>query len=413
MPEIINRDIKINLSKKKIVTIAGVRRSGKTSLMFQCIKDLLNKGIKKENIIYIDFENERLINTHAEDLDNLLIANIELFRSEGDIYLFLDEIQNINYWDKWVRKIYNMEKYYIIITGSSSKLLSSEIATSLAGRNITYMVYPFSFNEFINAKHISIDTTKKYSIEKGIILKELNEFLNYGSFPEMAFINNENTKIEILSSYFDAIFYKDIIRRYNVREINDLNIFLKIMASNYGLYFSSVKLYRYFLNMNSKISRTTIINFLYYSISVFMVYKLEQYKNITTKRISGNIKTYIIDTGISILFSDIDRGRSLENAVFMHLIRNKKPYEKIYFMKLKSGKEIDFLILGKNKEILQVSYDVSNPETKNREVSAIIEASKSLNLNYGTIITYNYTNEEIINGIKIIYKSFWEWSLEL
>ncbi len=225
MPEIINRDIKINLSKKKIVTIAGVRRSGKTSLMFQCIKDLLNKGIKKENIIYIDFENERLINTHAEDLDNLLIANIELFRSEGDIYLFLDEIQNINYWDKWVRKIYNMEKYYIIITGSSSKLLSSEIATSLAGRNITYMVYPFSFNEFINAKHISIDTTKKYSIEKGIILKELNEFLNYGSFPEMAFINNENTKIEILSSYFDAIFYKDIIRRYNVREINDLNIF--------------------------------------------------------------------------------------------------------------------------------------------------------------------------------------------
>ena len=147
IPDIIKRDIEIDLGSNKIIAIAGARRTGKTHVMFQCINDLLQKGVKRDNILYINFENERLVGITAINLDNLLIAHRELFNPDGMIYVFLDEIQVVENWDKWVRKIYDTGKYRLIVTGSSSQLLSSEIATSLAGRNITYVVYPFSFRE--------------------------------------------------------------------------------------------------------------------------------------------------------------------------------------------------------------------------------------------------------------------------
>ena len=137
IPNIIERDIHIDLEIEKIIAIAGSRRSGKTYLMFQCMNEFLKKGVKDDNIIYSNFENERLVGVVASDLDKLLIAHKELFNPDGTIYLFLDEIQVVENWYKWIRKIYDTEKYRIIVSGSSSELLSSEIATSLAGRNLT------------------------------------------------------------------------------------------------------------------------------------------------------------------------------------------------------------------------------------------------------------------------------------
>ena len=182
IPDIIKRDIEIDLGSNKIIAIAGARRTGKTHVMFQCINDLLQKGVKRDNILYINFENERLVGITAINLDNLLIAHRELFNPDGMIYVFLDEIQVVENWDKWVRKIYDTGKYRLIVTGSSSQLLSSEIATSLAGRNITYVVYPFSFREYIAAKGLKINKLQKYSIEKGTVLKAMNDFLEFGHF---------------------------------------------------------------------------------------------------------------------------------------------------------------------------------------------------------------------------------------
>lgn len=178
IPPTVPRETDIDVNADKIITIAGVRRSGKTILMFQCIEQLLTSGIKKSNIIYVNFENERLIGTKATDLDNLLIAHGMAFTpEEGLIYLFLDEIQNVENWNKWVRKIYDLHKYRIVITGSSSELFSIEIATALAGRNLSYTVYPFSFREFAKAKGLSEEKESlKYSPKKGLVLKALDEF---------------------------------------------------------------------------------------------------------------------------------------------------------------------------------------------------------------------------------------------
>lgn len=271
IPPTVPRETDIDVNADKIITIAGVRRSGKTILMFQCIEQLLTSGIKKSNIIYVNFENERLIGTKATDLDNLLIAHGMAFTpEEGLIYLFLDEIQNVENWNKWVRKIYDLHKYRIVITGSSSELFSIEIATALAGRNLSYTVYPFSFREFAKAKGLSEEKESlKYSPKKGLVLKALDEFLEYGSFPEVALTNDSNRKMELLSSYFDAIFFRDIVKRYKLRETGDLGVFLRIFTSNYAAYFSSTKAYNYFCSVGLKVSRKTILNFLVRKIRFF------------------------------------------------------------------------------------------------------------------------------------------------
>ena len=413
IPPTVKRDINIDLKTDKIVTIAGVRRSGKTSLMFQCIEQLLSGGIKKSNIIYVNFENERLIATKATDLDNLLIAHSMAFTpEEGLVYLFLDEIQNVENWDKWIRKIYDMHKYRIVITGSSSELLSIEIATALAGRNLSYTVYPFSFREFARAKGMTEEKESlKYTTKKALVLNALDEFLEYGSFPEVSLAKDANRKMELLSSYFDAIFFRDIVKRYKLRETGDLGVFLKILASNYAAYFSSTKTYNYFCSVGLKVSRKTILNFLEHAKSVFFAATLEQYHKSPKIRFARQQKTYMIDLGLSKLFGEIDKGRALENAVFIELLRRREVGEAIYYVKLKSGKEVDFMFNERKPMLLQVSYDVSSPETRKREISALLEPAKAMKQNDCTIITYNYENEETTDDIRIRFVPFWTWAL--
>ncbi|MBE5729275.1 ATP-binding protein [Candidatus Parvarchaeota archaeon] len=413
LPEVIEREINPDLDADKVIVITGVRRSGKTSLMFQCIKELIKNNVPKDNIVYVNFENERLIATKAIDMDNLLIAHSQIFNPvEGIIYLFLDEIQNVEDWDKWVRKLYETKKYRIIITGSSSKLLSSEIATALAGRNLSYSVYPFSFSEMLKARGITTEVDRiKFSSKKGTVLRALDEFLEYGSFPEVVLSSDTARKLELLSSYFDAIFFRDLIRRYKLRETGALNLFLKIIASNYSTYFSSTKVHNYFKSLGFEVSRVTILNFLEYSKSVFFAEILEQYLKSPRKRFARDVKSYIVDIGLSKLFTDIDKGRALENAVFIELLRRKKATDNIYYLKLKSGKEVDFILDSKSTKLIQVCYKLSNADVKERETSALIEAAKALKLKEGIIITYDYSGTENVDGIKISFLPFWEWAL--
>ena len=411
IPDLVERDVKIDLDVNKIITIAGVRRSGKTHVMFQCMNSLLRKGVERDNIFYVDFENERLVGIKATDLDNLLIAHNELFNPNSMVYIFLDEIQVVENWEKWVRKIYDTGAYRLIITRSSSELLSDEIATSLAGRNLTYVIYPFSFEEYIRARNIEVGKLTKYSIDRSTILKALNEFLEFGSFPEVALTNDESRKLELLSSYFDAIFFKDIVRRYKIREVGELRVFLRIISSNYAVYFSSVKAFNYFQSVGIKISRVTILKFLEYAQSVFLVSLLDQYEKSVRKRISKQTKTYVIDVGVSRLFSDIDKGRSLENAVFLELLRRKGTLGSLDYLRLESGKEIDFIVRGKTIELLQACYDISAQGTKSREINGLVEAATKLGLKNGTVITYDYENKEIVDGISIEYIPFWIWAL--
>ena len=271
---------------------------------------------------------------------------------------------------------------------------------------------PFFWSEFAKAKGIDeAEGSFKYSTNKALVLKALNEFLEYGSFPEVALANDANRKMELLSSYFDAIFFRDIVKRYKLRETGDLGVFLKILASNYSSYFSSTKTYNYFCSVGLKVSRKTILNFLEYAKSVFFTATLEQYHKSPKKRFARQQKSYIIDLGLSRLFGEIDKGRALENAVFIELLRRRRVAQAIYYVKLKSGKEVDFMVNEKNPVLLQVSFDVSSPETRTREISALVEAAKTMKQSECTIITYDYENDEIVDGIRMMFVPFWTWAL--
>lgn len=201
------------------------------------------------------------------------------------------------------------------------------------------------------------------------------------------------------------------MRRYKLREVGELNGFLRIISSNYASYFSSVKSLNYFKSIGMKISRMTILNFLEYAKSVFLAELLEPYEKSVRKRVSRRSKSYIIDIGVSRLFSDIDKGRSLQNAVYLELLRKKGPADTINCLRLKSGKEVDFIFGGRRKELIQVCYDVSDKSTRSRETGAIAEAALKLGLKKGTVITYDYEGKEVVDGISIQYIPFWIWAI--
>ena len=263
--------MQIDLAIDKVIVLAGIRRSGKTYELYNIIKKLLSSNIPRNRILYINFEDERFISSTHEDLDKIIEIYMEIsgVGVGTNVYLFLDEVQNIEGWDKWVRRMHESRSYKLFITGSSSKLLSSEIATSLAGRNITYLVYLFSFKEFLFFKKIPADRLCVYS-NKGIFNKLLGEYLINGGFPEVVKAENPDSKIRILSSYYDAIIFRDLIQRYRIRDVNLLSSVLKFSLASYSSNFSASKLFNYLNSTGLRVSKKTVNNFIRYGKSVFL-----------------------------------------------------------------------------------------------------------------------------------------------
>ncbi len=419
LPEMIDREVKVDVSGKKIVVVTGVRRAGKTYLLFSTIKDLINnKHIDKNEIIYINFEDERLGSISAHDLEDLIGAYYELYGSNNNkLWLFVDEIQNVDGWETWIRRIYDSGKYNIFVTGSNSKFLSAEIATSLSGRNLTYVVYPFSFREFISAKGFTLDKTTLYSEQKlATIHKFFDEYLVYGGFPEVSTEEDKNKKMKILSEYYNAIFFRDIIKRFRVRDTDLLDKSIKYAISCFSQPFSVTKINNFFKTIGMNASKKTVNNFIRYAQEVFLLYQLFPYSRSMKKRLQSHKKLYIVDNGIATLFNfDVQKGRLLENLVYIELLRRKEANVtmNIGFWRDLSGKEVDFVVINGEKveQLIQCTYAILDDATKEREVTALLSAMYFYNLDVGYIITYDYEAEEKIKGKKIKFIPLWKWLL--
>ena len=401
------RELDIPINSGKIITLIGARRSGKSSCFYYTINQL-TKTINKEQIIFINFEDERL-DLKLDELDLILQGYLELYPENNleDCYIFFDEIQNIDGWEKFVRRVYDTITKNIFITGSNSKLLSSEIATSLRGRTLTFNVYPLSFREFLDFKNIEIDfyTTKS----KALIKTSLESYLLTGGFPELCFVDSKY-HIKILQEYFDVMIFKDLIQRYNITNIVALKFFLKRLIASSTKELSVNKIYNELKSNGIKIGKNTLYDFLEYAQNIFLAFLLPKY---TTKLINkelGDKKIYSIDMGLNraIDFSFTNNlGKALENAVFLELIRREK--EPFYYTNKKS--ECDFVIKEQNSFIpIQVALNIEDEDTKKREIKGLIEVCKELNLNKGFIITLDTQDEFEINGIKIEVIPFYKWA---
>ena len=421
LPEMVSRELALPTSPTQVISVVGVRRCGKTYLLLNTMKQLLGE-LKKDNIVYVNFEHERLRNLDAGDLEELLVAQREIFEPEEakQTYVFLDEIQNVRDWDKWVRRIHDERRFRIFITGSSSKLLSREIATSLRGRCLSFTLYPFSFAEFLKAKKYLLESLAEiqYSEEKGKVLKLLREYMEFGGFPEVVLQEDEETKNRLLSSYFETIFYKDIVERYGVKNLALLDDFLRYAINNFSSYLSLTKIEKYFKSTGVKCSKKTLANFLKYSGAVFLLFPLEIFSYKIKERMQYPRKIYCVDTGIVNRFTpkiSENLGRLAENVVYLELRRRFEPptHEISYWRDRQLG-EVDFVVKEglRVKRLVQVCWDPTDGETRKREVRGLLKAMEEFKLREGLVLTEDLEEEGKVGGRRILYKPLWKWLLE-
>ena len=335
LPHTLKRDIDVDLSLNKIIILAGIRRSGKTYELYNIMKQLLTEGVSKRNILYINFEDERLLNFQSTDFDLLLDSYVALFHpnQKEKICLFLDEIQVVEHWEKAIRRLHESNNYKLFLTGSSSKLLSSEISTLMAGRNITYMTYPFSFSEMVRSKGI-VPEGKVFYRNLASIKEYANEFIIYGGFPEIVQTTNIESRKRILSSYYESIIFRDIEERYNISDIGQLRNVLSYITNSYSSKLSVSNLFNFMKSINMEIGKNTISKILEYAKNVFFISLNYKYSGVFKIGMQSCKKVYLIDVGFTLLFKSLDDfGRLLEIVVHIELLRRRErdPFKDIYY----------------------------------------------------------------------------------
>ncbi len=416
LPQVIPREAEID-SSDLVSDIVGIRRCGKTFLMYSKIEELLKK-VDKKSTIYINFENRKLFPLKQEYFNELIeFIYSEKLLEKGTVYVFLDEVQKISGWEKFVRSIYDefKGKIKIFVTGSNANLLSKDYGALLTGRHLSKTLMPLSFKEFLRFK--------KHELGKGITEKEranlkrlLEEYLNFGGFPEVALSDN---KEQMLSQLFNDILSRDILSR-NIRKASTIEEFSYYLAGNVTNLLSFNKMTNYFKSRGIKISVPTIENyfnliknsFLFFDNLIFSYKIKDQFQNPR--------KVYCIDNGllnlVGMKFSK-DYGKMYENAVFLKL--KKESFDNrlmsLFYWKNIQHEEVDFVIKKglKIRQLIQVCYNIDNLETKKREIKALIKASEELKCNNLLVITGDYESGEKIDNKKIAFIPLWKWLLDL
>src|SRR3989344_5404460 len=412
IPSLFSRSHSFELETDFITAISGPRRAGKTFICFQMIEELMKKGISKENILYINFEDNRLIGADSNDLDKLLEVYKEIYtlNKNQHIYLFFDEIQTVKNWDAWVRKINDIDKNIkLILTGSSSKLLSREISTTLRGRVLNREIFPLSFKEIVNWKELSYNLkTVSYSENKIEIKKLFNYFINEGGYPAVTYqkLNRE----EILKSYYDSMIFKDIVERYSIEDAKKIKMLANFLLEATSKDISYNRLANKLKAIGINTSVNTVIEYISYFEEAYVFFQNIKYEYSQGKQLGSIKKIYFIDNGmlntVSFKFSK-DSGKLLENLIFLELRRKNK---NIFYNK--DDYECDFIIQEKDKVVqaIQVTETLSS-ENEKREVNGILEAMNKFKLEEGTIITLDEEKMIEAEGKKISVIPAWKWLL--
>ena len=379
-----------------IVVLTGLRRSGKSTLLRQLIK----KHYHDKDFYYLNFEDERLFNFPATDFNKLYEALVGLYGNKKTF--FLDEIQNVTNFETFVRRFYE-GGFKFFITGSSANLLSKELGTKLTGRHVDIIVQPFSFFEFLNLKGARIDKESMYKTESKVKMKKyFEEYLVNGGMPEYLTYNDS----ELLTKVYEDTVIKDIAVRHKVENVTVLRQLYSHLISNLATKFSFNSI-KQFTSINSV---NTIKKFIGYLEETYLAKTINKFDYSFKKQIVNDKKFYILDNGfIEVLSQKFtrDRGRLLENLVFINLNKNREVF---YYT---GQKECDFVVVNNRKVIhaIQVCYNLGE-ENREREISGLKEAIKQFKLKEGLILTDNQEEELKLDGKRIIIKPVWKWLLE-
>ena len=380
-----------------IKVIVGIRRSGKSTIMMQIIDELKDNNISEEQIIYINFEYKEF--SFIRNDDDLYSYIKSFIKNDSKYYIFLDEIQNVDKWEKTVNSFKAKEKYSIFITGSNSDLLSGELATHIAGRYVSFKIYPFNFFEVCKLKNI--DNNNKYELKE-----YFDDYIKWGGLPQRFEFKLESQIKTYLSDVYDSIIVKDIINRFEIKDLDLFNRIVEYIVTTPSETFSAETLANYFLGKEERgVAKNTLYNYLEYMVKGNLINKCERY-DIRGKRIlSGRYKYYLTDLGLGMVKNINKRpqlGAYLENVVYNELL--VRGYD-VSVGNIQNG-EIDFIATKDNKiEYYQVTYMLSTDDVIEREFGAY----KNIDDNYPKYVISTDTFDMSQNGI--IHKNIIDWLL--
>ena len=398
--QIVNREYEFDINANYVVI--GLRRAGKSTLLYKIVQDLVASGTDWNQIIYINFEDERLSEFSLNDFNDILSVQAEMSDKKG--WFFFDEIQNIEDWEKFARRMAD-SKEHTFITGSNAKMLSAEIESRLGGRYLTKYVTPFNFREFLKAKDIDYpDKTILSTKESGKIKREMQSYFYFGGFPESIEYKN---KREYVSSIYQKILLGDIAARNAIRNTNGLRLLMKKIAESVKDEISYSKLHNILKSIGVNISKDIVIDYVSYARESFLIFAIRNYFSKFADK-ETTPKYYFNDNGLLNLFLNKEEPRLLENLVAVNLWN--KYHDNLYYLK---GQNIDAdFFVEETGEVIQVAYSVSNISS-DRETRALAEAAKTLKeAKRFIIITYEEEKELTVDGVLIEVIPVWKWLLQ-
>jgi uncharacterized protein len=380
------RELVLPTGTGKVIGLAGVRRSGKTFLFFDAIQKLVLQGVDRRRIVYLNFEDDRLHPIRAEELDMIVRCWREVFpETVGQhTYLFLDEVQNVSGWERWVRRLCDTEDVEVFVTGSSSHLLTRDLATALRGRSITLEVFPLSFREYLAFRNVDI---VPHSADNESLLRfELESYLFCGGFPEIV-LADEALRPLILEEYSSLMLYRDVVERYGVRNEKLMRELLRHCFRNTGSLLNVSKLHRDLTSQGITVSKNTLFDYLGYLEDAFLIFLLPKREASLRKQEHNPKKLHVIDTGLMAAFQAFpnrDLGHKLETVVFLENRRSRK--DLFYYA---NGSEVD-LCDAEGKLFINSCWSLAESETFRREKAAMEFGYKQWPQGEGRLLFHEY-----------------------
>lgn len=390
----------------KVCVIYGVRRSGKSYILFDIFKQ------HKDTALYIDFEDERLTDFTAADFETLLDSFFELkpglIDHRKNVVLLFDEIQNIEGWEKFVRRAVEKEKLRVFVTGSSSKIMPQEIHTALRGRSWGIEVFPFSFFEYNRAKNPnSVVNDLLYGSKKAVFKNNFSHYFQWGGFPEVIFAAGDYEKRKILKEYLDAMFFKDLVERFNVKNIVLLDTLKDKIFSSFSQKHSLTSFCKHYKD-KFPFSKDSVFAYYRYFLESMLIFEAQKLSDSSYQRMRNPPKIYLVDTGLARSVTSQDSGRILENLVFLQLRRKN---EHIFYFE--ERQECDFVVNGAGGwAAYQVTWEI-NQGNREREIAGLVQACRHLNLKSGVVITNDEEGDERNAGVAIKIIPMRKWVCKL
>lgn len=410
------RRLRLEAVPGKAAVCIGVRRSGKSTYLFQIVRRLLDDKASRKNILYLNFFDDRLHGLPQEGLGLVAEAYYSLYpekKNAETVYCFFDEIQAIPGWESFVDRLMRTEKCEVYLTGSSAQMLSKEIATQMRGRALSWEMFPFSFREFLDYK--GIESAGALSTKKRLLVqKAFGEYWETGGFPEVAGLDR-NLRIKTHQEYFHAVLFRDLVERHDVSHPKAVADLAHWLVDNTAALYSVNRLTGYLKSLGHKAPKSAVSDYLEWFEDAYFLFSVRIFDSSLARSHTNPKKIYCVDHAMVTSVASrvlVNSGHLLENLTFTAL---RRIHTEIYYYKTKTGREIDFIIPlhGRSRMLVQVCESLAEPQTRKREVAALSEAMAELGIKFGTIVTKSEDERIETDGGTIAVVPMWRFLLDL